>query len=453
MLQGSLDNFGLDEVLGLLADTAKTGRMRITGDRGSGSLWLASGQLIGSEASRADATGSIDETMFELLRFSTGNFSFNSDELPSEPSEAKPVVGVLEAAFERLTQWRAIEAVVPSLAHVITPVSTLPAPEMTITADEWDVLMAIGAGVEVGNVCEHFGLGEVEGSRRVKMLVERSLITISAPPVAVAPSVVEPSAVAPVAIAVKESEPMVESSTAADSDDFGLAPAGLTTDDDMSVSATVGAFDATPVAVPPMPPQAEDRFGAEALGQTPAALPTESGFLDPSERAWNPLSEQQHAEHEASSATHSAPGLEPPAYEPPAYDAAFEADTVAAPAVESTPADAPRVAASAAEANEFSFRPEPTVFGRQDGPFRRASDSVPPPPPAPPAAFEPFEASAPPPPAPPSPADLVASERIDGAEARRLLSGRGTERYDSDPELTEADDDGSLLMQYLRDES
>ncbi len=181
MLQGSLDNFGLDEVLGLLADTAKTGRMRITGDRGSGSLWLASGQLIGSEASRADAGGPFDETMFELLRFTTGNFSFNSDEMPPEPGEDTPVAGVLEAAFERLSQWREIEAVVPSLAHVIAPVSTLPAPEMTITSAEWDLLMAIGAGIEVGAVCEHFGLGEVEGSRRVKLLVERSLITIAPP--------------------------------------------------------------------------------------------------------------------------------------------------------------------------------------------------------------------------------------------------------------------------------
>lgn len=440
MLQGSLDNFGLDEVLGLLADTAKTGRMRITGDRGSGSLWLASGQLIGSEASRADAAGAIDEIMFELLRFSTGNFSFNSDETPAEPREAEAVAEVLDAAFERLRQWRDIERVVPSLAHVIAPVATLPAPEMTISAAEWDLLMAIGAGTEVGTVCEHFGLGEVEGSRRVKLLVERSLITIVPP--------------SPATLA------------AADSDDFGLAPAGLTTDEIVApvaaatATTSVGAFDATP---------------------------TESGFLDPGERSWVSSASADAAAHEGTAtATSSAPeaigsasaGLEPGAFESGAFEpgafesgafesgvsesGAFEADGFELEADQAPTAReafdhvAPDDRPPAPATNEFSFRPDPPSMEALGAPLRRASDALPPPPPpAPPAAFDHFDAPAPPPPAPPSPADLVGSERVDGAEARRLLSGRGTERYDADDHGFPADeeDDGSLLMQYLRDES
>ncbi len=462
MLQGSLDNFGLDEVLGLLADTAKTGRMRITGDRGSGSLWLASGKLVGSEASRVERGRPADETMFELLRFNTGNFSFNMDETPAEPTEGHAVGGVLEAAFERLAQWRDIEAVVPSLAHVIAPVSTLPTPEVTITSGEWDLLMAIGAGTEVGSICDHFGLGEVEGSRQVKLLVERSLITIEAPTVSVAPVVT----------------PVVAEAAPTDSDDFGLAPAGLTTDDPISPAVSVGAFDATPAPTPapaPTPIPAPDaatasseRFGVDALGETPSAIPTESGFLDPAERAWNPLADADagaDAEVAADAAEEEASS-----FEAPAFDAAFEASTFEASAFDAPSEDAAVSELPASDAEEFSFRsdpppPAPDQRSTDRTQLRRASDVVPPPPPAPPAAFDQFDAPAPPPPAPPSPADLVGSERVDGAEARRLLAGRGADRIDSADrsdsvdrfdavaDEVEEEDDGSLLMQYLRDES
>lgn len=468
MLQGSLDNFGLDEVLGLLADTAKTGRMRITGDRGSGSLWLASGKLVGSEASRVERGRPADETMFELLRFNTGNFSFNMDETPTEPTEDRAVGGVLEAAFERLAQWRDIEAVVPSLAHVIAPVSTLPTPEVTITSGEWDLLMAIGAGTEVGSICDHFGLGEVEGSRQVKLLVERSLITIEAPTVSVAAAAI----------------PVVAEPAPTDSDDFGLAPAGLTTDDPIdpatiNSATTVGAFDAAPAPVPAPSPAPEasassERFGVDAIGETPSAIPTESGFLDPAERAWSHLAEAEadaEADTDAADSSEADDQTEATSFQAPAFEAAFESSAFDSPAPEHDEAadfeasafDAPSEDAAVSElpafdTDEFSFRsdpPPPSLDQRSTDrtQLRRVSDIVPPPPPAPPAAFDQFDAPAPPPPAPPSPADLVGSERVDGAEARRLLAGRGADRFDAVAEEVEEEDDGSLLMQYLRDES
>ncbi len=219
----------------------------------------------------------------------------------------------------------------------------------------------------------------------------------------------------------------------------------------MAASASVGAFDATqppaepaahtPTALPATPgmPPASQRFGTDALGESPAAVPTESGFLDPADRAWNPLSDLPDTE---ASSTDPAPAA--PAFEPPAYEAAFEAE-----AFDEPPAPAE---AEAVVDTEFSFRPDPPLMDTDGTPLRRVTDALPPPPPAPPTAFDQFDAAAPPPPAPPSPADLVGSERVDGAEARRLLSGRGTERYDAD-DFTDEEDDGSLLMQYLRDES
>ena len=180
MLQGSLENFALDEVLGLLSSTSKTGQLDIKGDRGSGALMFREGRLVDGTASfTANGTG-IEDVMFELLRYAEGSFTFTAREVEATEYEEN-VVSVLSAAENRLLDWRAIEAVVPSLNHVVTPAADLPADEVTITRDEWSALTTIGAGCPASTVCERLHLGEVEGSRQIKNLAERQLVVIGEP--------------------------------------------------------------------------------------------------------------------------------------------------------------------------------------------------------------------------------------------------------------------------------
>ena len=180
MLQGSLDNFALDEVLGLLASTTKTGQLEISGDRGTGTLSFNEGRLIDGKASHsANGTG-VEDIMFELLRYSDGTFTFtNRDVDPGD--QPQQVATVLATAETRLTDWRQIEAVVPSLQHQVTPTATLPSDEVTINREEWAVLVVVAAGCPASQVCDALNLGEVEGSRQIKLLAERDLLTISEP--------------------------------------------------------------------------------------------------------------------------------------------------------------------------------------------------------------------------------------------------------------------------------
>ena len=80
-LSGTLDTFELPDVLRLLASTAKTGRLRITGDRGSGSVWVVGGEIVATEL--LDGVGddhlSDEEAVFGMLRFSSGSFTFEAD--------------------------------------------------------------------------------------------------------------------------------------------------------------------------------------------------------------------------------------------------------------------------------------------------------------------------------------------------------------------------------------
>jgi hypothetical protein len=177
MLQGTLDVFSLDEVLGLLSSARKSGVLNITGDRGVGTVSIADGLLVAGSASSAPGVDGIAEAVFELLRFEEGSFSFDGD--AATEGEATELEEVLAEAHARLGEWRGIEAVVPSLDHHLALAESLATSQVTLNESEWAAIVAIGEGATVGVVAHRLDLGEFDGSKQVKGLVERSLATIS----------------------------------------------------------------------------------------------------------------------------------------------------------------------------------------------------------------------------------------------------------------------------------
>ncbi len=180
MLQGSLENFALDEVLGLLSGTSKTGQLEIAGNRGTGSLMFDEGRLVDGTASYTANGVSLEDVMFELLRYDDGTFTFTNREVAGSDNPEN-VASVLASAENRLRDWRSIESVVPTLNHQVAPSADLPADEVTISRAEWAALTVIAAGCPVSLVCDRLDLGEVEGSRQIKNLAERELIVVSEP--------------------------------------------------------------------------------------------------------------------------------------------------------------------------------------------------------------------------------------------------------------------------------
>ncbi len=177
MLQGTLDVFSLDEVLGLLSGAKKSGVLNVTGDRGVGSVSISDGLLVdGSVSANVDAVA-LSDIVFELLRFEEGSFSFDGDTVvEGEPNELETV---LIEAHSRLEEWRGIEAVVPSLDHNVSLADTLPTADVSIDEFEWAAIVAIGEGTTVGTVADRLGLGEFDGSKRMMGLVDRSLVSIT----------------------------------------------------------------------------------------------------------------------------------------------------------------------------------------------------------------------------------------------------------------------------------
>ncbi|MEY2465343.1 MAG: resuscitation-promoting factor RpfA [Acidimicrobiaceae bacterium] len=182
-LQGTLDTFALPDVLRLLASTKKTGRLRLRGDRGDGSVWVDSGTVVAAESSGSGPDGTAVDVVFELLRFAEGSFTFDAGttaENAGAPSDVEPL---LKKAESQLVEWRDIETVVPSLDAWVVLAGDLPEAEVTLDVERWRTIVSIGSGTSVAEIGRALGLAEVAVCRRVKDIVELGLGAVLAPSV------------------------------------------------------------------------------------------------------------------------------------------------------------------------------------------------------------------------------------------------------------------------------
>jgi hypothetical protein len=200
-LQGTLETFALPDVLRLLASTKKSGVLRVDTERGHGELVVSGGSLVGGNAERAPLATEPAELLFEMLRSTDGSFVFDADADVVADGAGIDVDTALSSAEEQLAEWTAIEAVVPSPYRRVTLVASRDA-EITLTADQWAVIAAIGGGRTVDELGGATGATELVTSRYVRDLVELGAVELSAEDVDAAPRptptvVAEPEAAIP----------------------------------------------------------------------------------------------------------------------------------------------------------------------------------------------------------------------------------------------------------------
>lgn len=211
-LQGTLDSFALNDVLRLLSSSRKTGRLVVNGERGSSSLWLSVGDLVGGATTGDPAATELVDIVFDVLRYEAGSFIFESDAVCPSPIDPAPVGAVLDQAEAFLAEWRDIVAVVPSVNSWITLAPMLPHPEVVVDQACWTSVVAVGGGITVSDLGSLFRLGELPVCRLVRALAHAGFIQVGAAQrVEVPVPVPEPVAEIP-------AEPFAESTTDVSSD-------------------------------------------------------------------------------------------------------------------------------------------------------------------------------------------------------------------------------------------
>jgi len=178
-LQGALETFDLDDVLRLLASTGKSGLLTLSGDRGSGRVWVDDGQVV-QAAVDVDTTLVEHEAdaVFHMLRFATGEYLFEDGVRADAPvDQAQSIDRVLADAQERLEEWTATIAVVVGLDSWLTLPPTIDE-DIEVDTEAWQRLAMIGSGCSIREMGAQLAEAELCTMRAVKGLVERGLVDV-----------------------------------------------------------------------------------------------------------------------------------------------------------------------------------------------------------------------------------------------------------------------------------
>ena len=233
-LEGSLDAFGLRDLFLLLAGTAKSGVLRLTHDGEAGTtrgvVRFSGGEVSGASADisrlalarRLVGIGAVDDTALaaavgvataggpgvvrglleagaldpavlreaateqtvdavcELLRWHTGEFSFDLDATDGDDVGVRlPVAEVVSLADARDTAWTEVAAVIPSPDAVLSLPVTLPE-DPVLTRDEWSLVALVDGRRTVEDLVLITGAGRFRVASMLAALVGRGLVQVGA---------------------------------------------------------------------------------------------------------------------------------------------------------------------------------------------------------------------------------------------------------------------------------
>lgn len=156
MLNGSLDAFGLPDVLRFVAARGLTGRIVITRDEVGGELALDRGKFVAARLTEDEAPSTVDEALdVAVLLFdgSNGSFEVLSEEWVGGPLNLD-ADALTKAVERRREEWAEVVKSLGSLEDPLILANELPkgTEQVTLTADQWRLVTLVDGTRSVQDV-------------------------------------------------------------------------------------------------------------------------------------------------------------------------------------------------------------------------------------------------------------------------------------------------------------
>ena len=204
-IEGPLRELGIHDVFQLLDLSRKTGMLRVTSQLrdDEGVVYFGGGKVVhasirskpsiveaGVQTSRElerRARQQIEATVFELMSWREGFFSFEERALSDIPRDAQVEVSTESLLMEgarRIDEWSRIADHVPSLAvvPVLAPISEEHETQLDLLPHEWEVLTMIDGHRDLRAISAALGRSDFEVAKVAYGLVTTGVIEIQRPP-------------------------------------------------------------------------------------------------------------------------------------------------------------------------------------------------------------------------------------------------------------------------------
>lgn len=168
---GLVDDEALAQAAEQLADEPHAGLARLLAEKAD----------LEAEVAKKVAAEQITDAVFDLLRWSEGEFAFVMDEADVDDLGAElPVEELVTEGQRRLEAWPSIAEQVPAADSVLR-LSPVPPAEPVVTAEEWSLLALVDGRRSVADLVGLSGQGEYVIVTALASLVGRGLLVVGEP--------------------------------------------------------------------------------------------------------------------------------------------------------------------------------------------------------------------------------------------------------------------------------
>jgi hypothetical protein len=192
VLQGTFETLGLAELLGLLAQTRKTGALWLDAGPASAVIYVVDGRCCAAMSN--EATDPLSEApallvrlvdlCFSVARAEDGSFRFGVEDAPWTCGETVDLEVVNDELGRLLDEWREIQAVIPSLECRLKLSEELGVEELPVDRERWRLLTAIDGRRSVRELVRKTNRPVLDVCHAVLALVDAGACTVGAPPAA-----------------------------------------------------------------------------------------------------------------------------------------------------------------------------------------------------------------------------------------------------------------------------
>ncbi len=175
ILNGTLSQMNLSEILKLLISGNKTGRLELTKENKKGNIYLKEGAILSVKWNKKSGV----DALYELMTWMSGDFNFAPD---------IPVDSIDEVGFDKGIQnidewsriiseeWNSIRKIIPSIDMVFKMSTNKTPKEVNLRAEEWKALANINGTKSIAEIADGLGLSEFDISRIIYRLYKEGLI-------------------------------------------------------------------------------------------------------------------------------------------------------------------------------------------------------------------------------------------------------------------------------------
>jgi hypothetical protein len=147
MLEGSLKDFSLDDLLQMVSLGEKTGELLLEGDtpfgKKSGKIFFDKGEVKDSETEESHG----EVAIVELLNIKEGTFKFvPSDTAGVKRSIQRSIPDLVLLATSKLDEWNRVKVRIPSVDVVFKPSTEGIPDEIHLSPVDWKVIAILGQG-------------------------------------------------------------------------------------------------------------------------------------------------------------------------------------------------------------------------------------------------------------------------------------------------------------------